>query len=197
MWIICFVGVLLCSQGFIVNVGVSIWNESLPRSLFEWLCCHLKSLGEIIRVLFVGSCWLMIREFSHFSSSPVLASAICLCCCHFDMSNRLVASFLFTHLCLFYFVFSCCCFDNPQTSFTNFVCSVDNVKLEMFKMVDVLTFHYLHKLESWSFLPSTIFLESAFPNAVMYFSNHQGSLPIFYQQKFSIPWKGFRCIKHS
>ena len=82
-----------------------------------------------------------------FSSFPVLASAVCLCCCcHFDMSNRLVASLFFSHVCLFYFVFSCCCFDKPRTSF---VCSVDYVKLEVFKMVDVLTFHYSHKSESW------------------------------------------------
>ena len=63
------------------------------------------------------------------------------------------------------FVFSCCCFDKPRTSF---VCSVDYVKLDIFRMVDVLTFQYLHKSESWSFLPSGIFLESALPNAVMW-----------------------------
>ena len=106
VWIICFVGVLLCSQVFIVNVGVSIWNESLPKSLFEWLCCHLKKFGgnysSFARgLLLVNDSWI----FALFSSSPVLASAVCLCCCHFDMSNRLVASVLFTHLCLFYFVF--------------------------------------------------------------------------------------------
>ena len=140
-----------------------------PTYIVVWvIVLYLKSLGEIVRVLLVGSCWLMfvfpsssIHEFSHcFPSFPVLASAVCLFCCHFDMSNRLVASLFFTNLCLFYFVFSCCCFDKPRTSF---VCSVDYVKLEIFKMVDVLALHYLHNSESWSFLPSTIFLESAFP----------------------------------
>ena len=107
-------------------------------------------------LLLVNDSWI----FALFSSFPVLASAVCLCCCHFDMSNPLVASLFFTHLCLFYFVFSCCCFDKPRTSF---VCSVDYVKLDIFKMVDVLTFHYLRKSEAGVSFPVEFFSNLRFP----------------------------------
>ena len=185
-----------CPQCFLLSFCLSCWSSTSLCESYVLLvsCCVLKfslwtsvypfevraylnrclSDCVVIWKRFGGNWWsfapglLLVSDswiFALFSSSPVLASAVCLCCCHFDMSNRLVASLLFTHSCLFYFVFSRCCFDKPRTSF---VCSVDYVKLEIYKVVDGLTFHYLHKSESWSFLPSTIFLEPAFPNAVMW-----------------------------
>ena len=101
----------------------------------------------------MGSCWLMIREFRIvflISCFGICSLSLLLSFCHVKSPRCFIAFHSFTSVL---FCVSCCCFDKPRTSF---VCSVDYVKLELFKMVDVLSFHYLHK-KSWSFLPSTFF----------------------------------------